>query len=79
MNASDSLDGPHEGTMDDLYNHLEMEGLQYISLVQKLDDNNQGQLFNKTKIGKCMVDSSPISDETKAATAIQLTNKEREK
>ena len=77
VNASDCLEVPHEGTMDELYNHLEKDGLQYISLLQKLDENNQGQLINETKHGRIMIDYSPISEDSETAKAIQLTNSER--
>ena len=77
VNASDCLEVPHEGTMDELYNHLEKDGLQYISLLQKLDENNQGQLINETKHGRIMIDYSPLSEDSETAKAIQLTNSER--
>ena len=77
VNASDCLEVPHEGTMDELYNHLERDGLQYISLLQKLDENNQGQLINETKHGRIMIDYSPLSEDSETAKAIQLTNSER--
>ena len=76
-NPTDSLEETHLGTMDELYNHLESEGLQYISLLQKVDNNKKALLVNETKIGKATVDLSPIPDDSETVKALEHTNLER--
>ena len=76
-NPADCLEKTHTGTMDELYNHLESEGLQYISLLQKVDNNKKSLLVNETKIGKATVDLSPIPDDSETVKALEHTNLER--
>ena len=73
-NPNDCLETTHLGTMDELYDHLELEGLQYISVLQKIDRDAKGLLINETKIGNEMVDSSPIPRDSETWKAMDLTD-----